>query len=319
MNTIRRNIPGVVYHLIWRFVDRRWFFGSDAEREVYLGLLGRGLAESDWRCFAFALMSNHIHMALLAGTAPLASWSRRVNAPFAAWMNARHERLGPVFAHCAKDYAIPPAGEASLLAYIHNNPVRAGVASTARESMWTSHRAYLGLVTAPPWLHVQDALARTGMTAIGFAEWVDRAPGESGVVTVNRAAAAAHRRGALHVATPSINGIPLVGRTFAHVRIDPRRIVALAVDLSGVGALVVCSRRRTIDALVVRRAVVHAGRAFGLSDSDIADALGLSQQGISKMGARALSHAERMLAVRICERAQLEISGESRDRPLHFV
>ena len=315
MRTIRRNVLGVVYHVIWRFVDRRWFMQDSAERGVYLQFLGSALDKSDWRCLAYALMSSHIHFAMLAGSQALASWSRRVHSPFAAWMNEQHGRLGPVFAQSAKDHAIVPAKEAHLLAYIHNNPVRASVASTARESGWTSHRAYIGYETAPRWLHVDEGLARIGMSADDFGSWVDREPGESGVTAVERIGRTARHRGALRVATPSVAAVPLIGRPFAHVRIAPTRLIELAAELTDVDALLVCSRRRVSEALVARRAIVHVARAMGLSDMDTAESLGLSQQGVSKIGARQLTHAERDLYEVLYERARFELSGVSGVRP----
>ena len=45
----RFNVPGAVYHVISRFVDRDWFIESEDERSLYLSLLGRALLESDWR------------------------------------------------------------------------------------------------------------------------------------------------------------------------------------------------------------------------------------------------------------------------------
>ena len=312
MRNIRRNLPGVVYHLIWRCVDHRWYLDAAGARETYLRLLGRALAASDWLCLAYALMSNHVHLSILAGQTSLASWSTRAHTPFASWVNDDIDRIGPVFARGPKDYAIIPAKEASLLAYIHRNPERAGVVVLALESDWTSHRAYLGLEPAPPWLHIETALARTGMTRETFAAWVDEEAGESGVVATDRIAAAARRQGALRVATPSTREAPLVARPFGHVRVSPRRVIELAAEISGVDSLVVCSRRRVADALMTRRAVVHASRAMGLSDSDIAAALGISQQGVSKIGGRVLSSAERGMCVMICERLRFEVSSESR-------
>lgn len=185
MRTIRRNLPGVVYHLIWRFVDQRYFIRDHRERSVYLGMLGHALSKSDWRCFGYAVMSNHFHLAALAGRDSLASWTRRVNSPFASWMNERVQRIGPVFANSAKDFAIVPAKESSLLAYIHRNPVRAGLVKRASQSNWTSHRAYVGLAKTPSWLHTDEALARIGMTAREFGRWLDTEEGEPGTVDTN--------------------------------------------------------------------------------------------------------------------------------------
>ena len=64
---IARRSRILIYHLIARFVGGEWFIKSDVERIAYLSLLRLYLQTTDWRCFAFALMSNHIHLALMSG------------------------------------------------------------------------------------------------------------------------------------------------------------------------------------------------------------------------------------------------------------
>src|SRR5688572_19206874 len=104
----RHTYPGLLHHVICRFVDRRWLLKSNGEREQYLRLLGRALGKSDWRCVAYCLMSNHLHFGLIGGHMPADSWTRKVNSPFARWLNSRHERLGPVFADRPSIYAVTP-------------------------------------------------------------------------------------------------------------------------------------------------------------------------------------------------------------------
>src|SRR5574338_1050354 len=155
----RHFIPGTVYHLISRFVDRDWLIRREQERRDYLELLGRALTTSDWRCLAYAIMSNHLHLAMVAGAQLLDSWIRRVHSPFADAMNRAYARIGPMFVRGPKALTVEASGVGSVIAYIHNNPVRAKVVADASESSWTSHRAYLGLVRAPAWLSVREGLA----------------------------------------------------------------------------------------------------------------------------------------------------------------
>ena len=42
-------------------------------------------------------MSNHIHLAAIAGRQALDSWLRPGHAPFADMLNEAHQRIGPVF------------------------------------------------------------------------------------------------------------------------------------------------------------------------------------------------------------------------------
>lgn len=157
----RHCAPGVTYHLISRFVAREFFIASEQERSSYLELLGAALARTTWRCLAFAVMSNHIHLAVVAGTDPLAGWLRLVHSPFAEAGNQVRGRIGAMFVRGPKTILVPDERVAQVVAYIHNNPVRAGVVDRARDSTWTSHRAYVGLAPVPPWLAVDETLRRT--------------------------------------------------------------------------------------------------------------------------------------------------------------
>src|SRR5690606_528268 len=103
-------------------------------------------------------MSNHIHLAMVAGSQPLYAWARRVHSPFATNLNIAKQRIGPMFVRGPKAYLIEAGGVASLISYIHNNPVRAKVCTTAADSDWTSHRAFIEDAAAPRWLCVQEAL-----------------------------------------------------------------------------------------------------------------------------------------------------------------
>lgn len=149
---------GDICHVISRFVAGEWFIESTVQRRAYLSLLGDALAKSDSRCFSFAVMSNHIHLGVLAGEEPLAEWLRPAHTAFAEWINQRRERIGAVFVKGPNVITVQREGIAPLVSYIHHNPVRAGVVHEPVETDWTSHRAYLGLGQCPPWLDVECGL-----------------------------------------------------------------------------------------------------------------------------------------------------------------
>lgn len=311
MRMARHNPRDIVFHLIWRFVDRSWFFNDDDERSMYLRLLGRSLAHTDWRCLAYGLMSNHIHLCMVAGDAPMSSWTRRAHSPFVRWMNERHGRLGSMMADRAKDYAVLPANEAAVIAYIHNNPVRAGVVTAACESTWTSHRCYLGLSPVPPWLCVDEGLARCGLDRLAFDEWVQSHPGVSGEVELGELQREARKRGALELASPTRMDVrvAIMKRSFGHVRPDPRRIVTLAADAVRTPVDIICSRRKHPSIVAARRIAVHCGLLAGLTGADMAAALGMSRQGISHIALRPLGPDEQEALRVALARLRFEMSA----------
>jgi len=167
---IRSTHAGTVYHLISRFVGQEFFIRTAEERRQYLQLFGMGISKSDWRCVSYAVMSNHIHAAVLAGEMPLVSWLREPHSIFAEYMNEKHRRIGAVFVRGPNAVPYREDGVARLIAYIHNNPVRAGLVAAPADSDWTSHRAYLGTAEKPEWLDVGLGLE---LSRRGETMWLD--------------------------------------------------------------------------------------------------------------------------------------------------
>jgi len=302
----RVHIPGVVHHLIWRCLNREWLITNDDDRDRYRWWLGRALTTSDWRCVAYAIMSNHVHLAVVAGEEPLAAWSRRAHTPFALWMNQQHGRLGPFFAGRASDYALGPIGAATTIGYIHNNPVRAGLVTAASETEWTSHRAYLRLDPVPSWLDVDEGMRLTSSKSQeAFDAFVLGAPQPPERPRPGRITAAVSKLGQINEATPQEDRVPVVIRPYARVRPDPSRVLYHVSRMLCLDPQVIASRRRVPQIVRARLIVAHASRALGLTDSDVAAVLGISRQAVSLM-------MRRRSSVEQCEEVCRRIAGEIR-------
>ncbi len=315
MRVARFTAPGVFYHCIWRFVDRRWFFQGDDERSMYLLMLERALRESDWRCMAYALMSNHIHLGMLAGREQLGRWAKRVSTPFAQWMNRRHDRLGPVMADRPKSCAVRAELEPHVFAYIHNNPVRAGVVARPGDSSWTSHRLYTSGATT--FVAVEEALSRWGFADSADVDlWTTNTPGESGFPPTRRARNTARRLGAIEAATPIATSlVPLVARPFAHVRVDPQLLAAVAAWSVGATVRDLGSRRRNPQLLAGRYVAVALADHFGVSGSDIAAALGMSGSAICWIRRRTPTRLASEALPGAFQRVEIELTSLIEDRP----
>lgn len=189
----RIHAPGALVHMISRFQEQQPFLDVDGGRDRYLDLIGRVVETVDTRVLAYALMSTHVHLVLQLGADPVGRFSRAVNSGWASWLNRRLHRIGVVFADRPQSIICDTETYAlQLVRYVHNNPVRAGLVDNACLSHWTSHRAYLGLDSAPPWLAVEPVLQRFSGSAPHarqeFDAWVaegkmtERNPEFSGVV-----------------------------------------------------------------------------------------------------------------------------------------
>lgn len=278
-------VPGLVYHLISRFVDREWFIAHERERSFYLELFGSALSKSDWRCISYGVMSNHIHHAVVAGKQSLASWLRRVHSPFADFMNKEHDRIGPLFVRGPRALETPAPDVGRLVAYIHNNPVRANVAATAAASTWTSHRAYLGLDKAPPWL-----ASDLGLRLCGFADpldldrFVELHPSDPARDSLER--------GALEIDPSALYADAIARIRGRRTPPSPRAIAEAVASEVGIPMFDLCSRRRSPSQQFAREVAVHCASRLGVTGVAIAKALGITQPGACVALRRALERPE---------------------------
>ena len=149
--------PGCVVHVISRFVNKEFRLAGRRHRREYLRRAAQISERVDWKPLAYALMSSHIHWVMWSGRDPLAGFFKPLNTGFALWLNKREERLGPVFAGRPSVSIASGTTAIALFAYVHNNPVRAGVVEAAADSDWTSHRAFTDPLLTPDWLDVERA------------------------------------------------------------------------------------------------------------------------------------------------------------------
>lgn len=157
----RIEFPGALYHVISRGIERRDLFGDDADRRKYLALLERAVERFRMRLYAFCLMDNHVHLALQTGKISLSRIMRSINTSYAGYFNARHRRTGYLFQGRYKSFIVDRDEYLlSLIRYIHENPVKAGLAVRAGQYRWSSHRMYLGRSSA--WLSANEVLKLFG-------------------------------------------------------------------------------------------------------------------------------------------------------------
>lgn len=264
---------------------------------------------------AYALMSSHVHWVMLAGAAPPHRVFHPAHTGFAQWLNRRQGRLGPVFAGRFRMINVKGSDVAALLAYVHNNPVRAGVVAHAEESTWTSHRGVADLGRAPNWLEVGTALELCGLpdNEIGrrhFRDLVRSRESEpsQALWSAGRAIESACRQGLgtshLHIAQVDAS---IAGNTSTVIATVPMH-TALRPPWSGSAATVVrnaafaCSiEPRELRSASRKRHIVKARRLalsawtgqLGRAAFEMAAALGISSSAASQL----LASADESLAL----------------------
>lgn len=139
---------GSTYHIFGRGLDRKPLFHDDRDRRTFLLIVRDVFREMGALCFAFSLMPNHYHLEAQTLERPVSDVMHRVNLRYALHHNRRHGGVGHVFQGRFQSVLIEgPGHRLTCLAYVHLNPVAAGLVRgepELRDYEWTGHAAQMG-------------------------------------------------------------------------------------------------------------------------------------------------------------------------------
>jgi REP element-mobilizing transposase RayT len=138
----RVNVDGGIYHAFARGNNRMALFHDDEDRVGYLDLLQRVTARWRWRCLAYCLMTNHVHLLLETPESNLSSGMQMLQGRYAQSFNRRHGRSGHVFgARFGAVLVDSDVHVCTAAAYIARNPVEASLCGEPAAWPWSSYGA----------------------------------------------------------------------------------------------------------------------------------------------------------------------------------
>ena len=161
----RLDIPGLVYHVMARGIERRDIFRDERDRARFVASLGELVEGTGARLYAWSVLSNHFHLLLRRGERPISELMRRLMTRHAVRFNRRHGRAGHLFQNRYKSIVVEEEEYVlELVRYVHLNPARAGLVRTLEELdgfSWSGHSVLVGTQSAP-WQDVDEVLGRFG-------------------------------------------------------------------------------------------------------------------------------------------------------------
>jgi putative transposase len=160
---LRIDVAGGVHHVYARGNDGCTVYRDDGDRRRYMTLLGDTVRERGWRCLAYCLMGNHVHLLLETPEPNLSAGMRRLHGGYGASFNKRHDRRGHLFEGRFGSVLVRDDPQLwAVAAYIAANPVVAGLCREPEAWRWGSHGAVLGSAVAPVWLDARRLLELLG-------------------------------------------------------------------------------------------------------------------------------------------------------------
>ncbi len=132
-----------IYHIMLRGIDKRDLFLDDEDRKKFKDILVKALSEDRFDLYGYCLMGNHVHL-LLKAIEDLGTTMKRITVSYVWWHNDKHERTGHLFQN---RYLSEPVEEETylltVLRYIHQNPLKAGIVRNVKDYHWSSYDQYI--------------------------------------------------------------------------------------------------------------------------------------------------------------------------------
>jgi putative transposase len=164
----RIEVAGGVHHVYARGNDGCAVYRDDEDRRRYLDLLGTAVVGSGWRCLAYCLMSNHVHLLLETPEENLGAGMRQLHGEYVSRFNKRHDRRGHLFqGRFGSVHVVDDRQLWAVAAYIAVNPVEAGLCREPADWAWGSHAVVAGRASVPGWLHADRLLELLGSGSPG--------------------------------------------------------------------------------------------------------------------------------------------------------
>ncbi len=143
---LRLSFENAFYHITARGNRREKTFYSDRDKEIFLKKLEEMLIKYSMICHAYCLMDNHYHLFIKTTQPNLSQGVHYLNSSYTNWFRNKHQIIGPIFQGRFKSILVDADNYALMLsAYIHLNPIRAGIVRQLKDYPWSSYLDYLNL------------------------------------------------------------------------------------------------------------------------------------------------------------------------------
>ncbi len=148
----RNDARGACFHVENRALSGRILFERTADARDFLSGVARVVRGRHLDLHAYALLPTRFHLLVSSPEGRLAEGLRRVQDAYARGLNRRLGRKGPLFGGRYRARLLDThVHRAAVLGYVHESPVRAGLAETPAAYPYASARL-LRVSLRPPWL-----------------------------------------------------------------------------------------------------------------------------------------------------------------------
>lgn len=140
-----------------RGINQQNIFADDEDHKKFMDILDRYRKKIEYEIYAYCLMGNHVHLLIKEGKEILSNTMKRIGTSYVCWYNWQYNRKGHLFQDRYKsEPVLDDAYFLTVLRYIHQNPLKAGLTNHIESYKWSSYTEY---TIEPKMVNIKFALA----------------------------------------------------------------------------------------------------------------------------------------------------------------
>lgn len=140
----RKRSGSGVYHVMLRGINKQSIFGDSEDKTRLFDTLKRYKQVSNFELYGYCFMNNHIHILIRERIEPISLIIKRISSSYVYWFNWKYERVGHLLQERFKSEAVEEdAYFLTVLRYIHQNPIKAGLTKSLFDFKWSSIHDYI--------------------------------------------------------------------------------------------------------------------------------------------------------------------------------
>ena len=141
---IRERSSTGIYHIMLRGINKQDIFHDAEDKIKLIETLIHYKKICGYELYGYCLMNNHIHLLIKEGQETISQVIKRVGVSYVYWYNLKYERNGHLFQDRFKSEKVEDEKYLlTVLRYIHQNPIKAGIVAEAAKYEWSSYSEYV--------------------------------------------------------------------------------------------------------------------------------------------------------------------------------
>ena len=133
-----------IYHVMLRGIDKRDIFLNESDYAKFIHYIKRAKERVDFTLYGYCLMTNHVHLLLKTESSEVGEVVKRISVGYVQYHNIKNGRTGHLFQNRFKSEIVESDRYfLTLLRYIHQNPIKAGMVKNIEKYPWSSYLDYI--------------------------------------------------------------------------------------------------------------------------------------------------------------------------------